>query len=207
MLVRAKKKKVNRGFNARIDVWPVTFCIFSHNRFVRILAIIPAGYIISVVNCLVSAYLCNKIGWPTPKGSWKLHNPPLAQGSKPHDPPPLCFFLGNLPRGGGGVSGAFGVVLGCESGGIAADESGLWNLLYIDNVWLFFFFKFHDMKESKIESTYFCQLSPPPQVSVLIPSIAMSERQLLPTTPSNTTCQIKVKRINIKPKHQCYVDT
>ena len=120
-------------------MWPVTFCIFSHNRFVRILAIIPAGYIISVVNCLVSAYLCNKIGWPTPKGSWKLHNPPLAQGSKPHDPPPLCFFLGNLPRGGGGVSGTFGVVLGCESGGIAADESGLWNLLYIDNVWLFFF--------------------------------------------------------------------
>ena len=36
-----------------------------------------------------------------------------------------CKFLGNLPRGGGGVSGAFGVVLGCESGGIAADESGV----------------------------------------------------------------------------------
>ena len=43
MLVRADKKKVNRGFHARIDVWLVNLCIFSHNRFVSILAIIPAG--------------------------------------------------------------------------------------------------------------------------------------------------------------------
>ena len=46
MLVRAKKKKVNRGFHARIDVRPVTLCIFSHNRFVSILAIIPAGCVL-----------------------------------------------------------------------------------------------------------------------------------------------------------------
>ena len=55
MLVRAKKK-VNKGFHARIDVRPVTFCFFSHNRFVSILAVIPAVfYITSVVNCLVSS--------------------------------------------------------------------------------------------------------------------------------------------------------
>ena len=41
MLVSARKK-VNRGFHARIDVQPVTLCIFPHNRFVSILAIIPA---------------------------------------------------------------------------------------------------------------------------------------------------------------------
>ena len=46
MLVRAKKKKVNRGFHARIDVRPVNLCIFSHNRFVSILAIIPAGCVL-----------------------------------------------------------------------------------------------------------------------------------------------------------------
>ena len=46
MLVRAKKKKVNRGFHARIDVRPVTLCIFSHNRFVSILEIIPAGCVL-----------------------------------------------------------------------------------------------------------------------------------------------------------------
>ena len=46
MLVRAEKKKVNRGFHARIDVRPVNFCIFSHNRFVSILAIIPAGCVL-----------------------------------------------------------------------------------------------------------------------------------------------------------------
>ena len=46
MLVRAKKKKVNRGFHARIDVRPVTFCIFSHNRFVSILATIPAACVL-----------------------------------------------------------------------------------------------------------------------------------------------------------------
>ena len=33
MLVRAKKK-VNKGFYARIDVRPVTLSIFSQNRFV-----------------------------------------------------------------------------------------------------------------------------------------------------------------------------
>ena len=33
-----------------------------------------------------------------------------------------CKFLGNLPRGGSGVSGAFVVVLGCEGGGTAVDE-------------------------------------------------------------------------------------
>ena len=44
MLVRAeKKKKVDGGFHARIDVRPVNLCIFSHNRFVSILAIIPDG--------------------------------------------------------------------------------------------------------------------------------------------------------------------
>ena len=46
MLVRAEKKKVNRGFHARIDVRPVTLCIFSHKRFVSILAIIPAGCVL-----------------------------------------------------------------------------------------------------------------------------------------------------------------
>ena len=45
MLVRAKKK-VNRGFHARIDVRPVSLCIFSHISFVSILAIIPAGYVL-----------------------------------------------------------------------------------------------------------------------------------------------------------------
>ena len=46
MLVRAPKKEVNRGFHARIDVRPVTLCIFSHNRFVSILAIISAGCVL-----------------------------------------------------------------------------------------------------------------------------------------------------------------
>ena len=45
MLVRAKKK-VNRGFHAHIDVQPVTLCIFSHNRFMSILALIPAGCVL-----------------------------------------------------------------------------------------------------------------------------------------------------------------
>ena len=45
MLVRAKKK-VNIGFQACIDVQPVTLCIFSHNGFVSILAIIPAGCVL-----------------------------------------------------------------------------------------------------------------------------------------------------------------
>ena len=34
-----------------------------------------------------------------------------------------CKFLGNLPKGGRGVFGAFVVVLGCEGGGTAVDES------------------------------------------------------------------------------------
>ena len=42
MLVRAKKK-VNEGSR---DERPVTRCIFSHNRFVSILAIIPAGCVL-----------------------------------------------------------------------------------------------------------------------------------------------------------------
>ena len=46
MLVRTRlpppQKIVNKGFHAGIDVRPVTLCIFSHNRFVSILAIIPA---------------------------------------------------------------------------------------------------------------------------------------------------------------------
>ena len=46
MLVRAQKKKINRGFHARIDVQPVTLCIFSHNRFESILAIIPASCVL-----------------------------------------------------------------------------------------------------------------------------------------------------------------
>ena len=56
MLVRAKKKKVDRGFHAIIDVRPVTLCIFLHNRFVSIFAIIPARCVLCK-----SAYLCNKI--------------------------------------------------------------------------------------------------------------------------------------------------
>ena len=43
MLVRAEKNKVNGGLHPRIDVRLVNLCIFSHNRFVSILAIIPAG--------------------------------------------------------------------------------------------------------------------------------------------------------------------
>ena len=31
---------------AGIDVWPITPCIFSHNRFESILAIIPAGCVL-----------------------------------------------------------------------------------------------------------------------------------------------------------------
>ena len=46
MLVRAPQKKVDGGFHARIDVRPVNLCIFSHNRFVSILAIIPAGCVL-----------------------------------------------------------------------------------------------------------------------------------------------------------------
>ena len=46
MLVRAEKNKVNGGLHARIDVRLVNLCIFSHNRFVSILAIIPAGGIL-----------------------------------------------------------------------------------------------------------------------------------------------------------------
>ena len=42
MLLEPKKK----GFHARIDVRPVTLCIFSHNRCVSILAIIPAGCVL-----------------------------------------------------------------------------------------------------------------------------------------------------------------
>ena len=34
-----------------------------------------------------------------------------------------CKFLGNLRKGGRGVSGSFVVVLGCEGGGTAVDES------------------------------------------------------------------------------------
>ena len=45
-LVRAEKRKVDRGFDVRIDVRPVNLCIFSHNRFVSILAIIPAGCVL-----------------------------------------------------------------------------------------------------------------------------------------------------------------
>ena len=44
MLPRAKK--INKGFHAGIDVWPVTPCIFSHNRFESILAIIPADCVL-----------------------------------------------------------------------------------------------------------------------------------------------------------------
>ena len=57
MLVRPEKKKVDRGFHARIDVRPVNLCIFSHSRFVSILAIFQLAvfYKTSVVNCLVSS--------------------------------------------------------------------------------------------------------------------------------------------------------
>ena len=53
MLLGDKQKKVNKGFHAGIGGWPVTPCIFSHNRFESILAIIPAG-------CVLHAY--NKFG-------------------------------------------------------------------------------------------------------------------------------------------------
>ena len=42
---KGKSLKV-KGFHARIDVRPVTLCIFSHNRCVSILAIIPAGCVL-----------------------------------------------------------------------------------------------------------------------------------------------------------------
>ena len=41
MLVRAKKTKVDGGFHARRNVQPVL-----HNRFVTILAVIPAGCVL-----------------------------------------------------------------------------------------------------------------------------------------------------------------
>ena len=44
MLVRAKKKK--RLTKGSRDERPVTRCIFSHPRFVSILAIIPAGCVL-----------------------------------------------------------------------------------------------------------------------------------------------------------------
>ena len=43
MLVRAKKKRITKVSR---DVWPVTRGIFSHNRFVSILAIIPAACVL-----------------------------------------------------------------------------------------------------------------------------------------------------------------
>ena len=46
MLARAPPKKVNRGFHACIDVRPAPLCIFSHNRFVSILALNPAGSVL-----------------------------------------------------------------------------------------------------------------------------------------------------------------
>ena len=42
-------------------------------------------YVTSVVNCLVSISIPLRAVVP-PKGSWKLHDQPLAQGSKHHDP-------------------------------------------------------------------------------------------------------------------------
>ena len=42
----SQKKKVNKGFHAGIDVRSVTACIFSHNRFESILAIILAGCVL-----------------------------------------------------------------------------------------------------------------------------------------------------------------
>ena len=90
MLVRAKKKRLTKGSR---DVRSVTRCIFSHNRFVSILAIMPAGCVLynkcGQLSRLVLFYVI-KLGDPPPKGSCKLHDPPLAQGSKPYDPPPLC---------------------------------------------------------------------------------------------------------------------
>ena len=50
MLLGDKQKKVNKGFHAGIGGWPVTPCIFSHNRFESILAIIPAGCFLHVYN-------------------------------------------------------------------------------------------------------------------------------------------------------------
>ena len=44
--LQKRRKTVHRGFNARIDVRPFNLCIFSHNRFVSILAIIPVGCVL-----------------------------------------------------------------------------------------------------------------------------------------------------------------
>ena len=95
MLVRAKKKRLTEGSTPVQMCGLSPFCTLSHNRFVSILAIIPAGSVL-YNKCsqlshqqLVPIYVI-KQGDPPPKGSGKLHDPPLAQGSKPHDPPPLC---------------------------------------------------------------------------------------------------------------------
>ena len=92
MPVRDKKKKKTKGSR---DVRSVTCCIFSHNRFASILAIIPAGCVL-YNKCgqlsrqqLVLIYVIKQSD-PPPRGSCKLQDPPLAQGSKPHNPPPLC---------------------------------------------------------------------------------------------------------------------
>ena len=45
MLLRVKKK-VNKGFHARFDVQSVTLNTSSHNRFVSILTIFPAGCVL-----------------------------------------------------------------------------------------------------------------------------------------------------------------
>ena len=59
MLVRAKKKKVNRGFHARIDVRPVTLLYFLAQQvceyFSKNSSLLAVFYITSVVNCLVSS--------------------------------------------------------------------------------------------------------------------------------------------------------
>ena len=46
MLVRAKKKRLTEGFTPIQMCGLFTLCIFSHNRFVSILAIIPAGCVL-----------------------------------------------------------------------------------------------------------------------------------------------------------------
>ena len=58
-------------------------------------------YVTSVVNCLVSISIPLRAVVP-PKGSWKLHDQPLAQGSKHHDPtllPRPHYTFWPVPKG------------------------------------------------------------------------------------------------------------
>ena len=70
-----RQKQLSMAANA----WLVFECVTCFN-FLKGVAF--------VVKCLPIPI--KNTGWPTPRGSWKLNDPPLTKGSKTDGPPPLC---------------------------------------------------------------------------------------------------------------------